>query len=76
MFVYVDIIDTVLVGNTKAFMLGYFSIQSKWVTSRIGILTHLIMLKLREAQFEPFQSDFVIKNKKLLRLNLVLLLPS
>ena len=29
-FVYTDIIDTVLVGNTQASMLGYFPIQSKW----------------------------------------------
>ena len=29
-FVYTDIIDTVLVGNTQAPMLGYFPIQRKW----------------------------------------------
>jgi hypothetical protein len=29
-FVYTDIIDTVLVGNTQAPMLGYFPVQSKW----------------------------------------------
>ena len=43
------------------------------MTSRIGILIHLIMLKLRKAQFGPFQSDFVMKKEKLLRLNIVLL---
>ena len=29
-FVYIDIIDKVLVGNTQASMSGYCSIQSKW----------------------------------------------
>ena len=29
-FIYSDIIDTVLVGNTQASMLGYFPIQTKW----------------------------------------------
>ena len=29
-FVYTDIIDTVLIGNTQAPCLGYFPIQSKW----------------------------------------------
>lgn len=29
-YVYTDIIDTVLVGNTQAPMLGYYPIQSKW----------------------------------------------
>ena len=53
--------DTVLVGNTQASMLSYFPIQASGVTSRIGILIHLIMLKLRKAQLEPLRSDFVIK---------------
>ena len=30
LFVYTDIIDTVLVGNTQAHMLGYFPIQRIW----------------------------------------------
>ena len=29
-FVYTDIIDTVLVGNSQVPMLGYFPVQSKW----------------------------------------------
>ena len=29
-FVYTDVIDTVLVGNSQVPMLGYFFIQSKW----------------------------------------------
>ena len=29
-FVYSDIIDTVLIGNTQAPMLKYFPIQTKW----------------------------------------------
>ena len=43
-FVYFDILDTVLVGNTQAPMLGYLPIQTKW-GDQTGILTHLIMLK-------------------------------
>ena len=69
-FVFTDIIDTVLVGNFQVFMLGYFPVQSKWETRRTGIIIHHITCESKIAILGLFSFDFTIKPEKRLISNL------
>ena len=48
-FVYIDIIDTVLVGNTQAPMLGNFPIQCKWGDQSYWNLNPPYYVKVKES---------------------------
>ena len=48
-YVYTDIVDTVLVGNTQAPMLGYFPIQSKWGSQAYWNFNPPYYIKVKES---------------------------